>query len=147
MAWEHHEFLLSMMLFRHTPGDEIICHCFLCKLVRLNLCELKRACHKELSIASTATLIISSLSENNSYKHLKYHISEVVFHARHCRVPSKVPNEPSSRILLAARSSSAIFHARLFDSAARFGISAGGAARLWCSATFFCKNLAISWGF
>ena len=58
MAWEHHEFLLSMMLFRHTPGDEIICHCFLCKLVRLNLCELKRACHKELSIASTATLII-----------------------------------------------------------------------------------------
>jgi len=71
-----------------------------------------------------------------------------VFHARHCRVPSKVPNEPSSRILLAARSSSAIFHARLFDSAVRFGISAGGAARLWCSTTFFfCKNLAISCGF
>ena len=71
-----------------------------------------------------------------------------MFHARHCRVPSKVPNEPSSRIYLAARSSSAIFHARLFDSAVRFGISAGGAARLWCSTTiFFAKIYQFRVGF
>jgi len=71
-----------------------------------------------------------------------------VFHARHCRVPSKVPNGPSSRILLAARSSSTSFHARLFDSVVRFGASAGGAARLWCSTTiFFAKIYQFRVGF
>jgi hypothetical protein len=72
---------------------------------------------------------------------VSFSMEKPVFHARHCRVPSKVPNEPSSRILLAARSSSAIFHARLFDSAVRFGISAGGAARLWCSTTIFFAKI------
>ena len=71
-----------------------------------------------------------------------------MFHARHYRVPSKVPNGPSSRILLAARSSSPQSHARLFDSAVRFGISAGGAARLWCSTTiFFAKIYQFRVGF
>ena len=71
-----------------------------------------------------------------------------VFHARHYRVPSKVPNGPSSRILLAARSSSTSFHARLFDSVVRFGVSAGGAARLWCSTTiFFAKIYQFLVGF
>jgi len=71
-----------------------------------------------------------------------------VFHARHCRVPSKVPNGPSSRILLAVRSSSTSFHARLFDSVVRFGVSAGGAARLWCSTTiFFAKIYQFRVGF
>ena len=71
-----------------------------------------------------------------------------VFHARHCRVPNKVPNGPSSRILLAARSSSTSLRARLFDSAIRFGVSAGGAARLWCSTTiFFAKIYQFRVGF
>ena len=70
------------------------------------------------------------------------------FHARHCRVPNKVPNGPSSRILLAARSSSTSLRARLFDSAIRFGVSAGGAARLWCSTTiFFAKIYQFRVGF
>ena len=56
-----------------------------------------------------------------------------VSHARHCRVPRKVPNDASSRILLAARSCSAQFYAHLFDSVVWFGVSAGGAARVWCS--------------
>ena len=78
MAQEHHEFLLSTMLFKHTPVGGIICHCFLCKLVRLYLCELKPACHKELSIASTAILIIIYCRKKTAtYKHPKYHISKV----------------------------------------------------------------------
>ena len=51
-----------------------------------------------------------------------------------------MPNGPSSRILLAARSSSTSFRARPFDSVIRFGVSAGGAARLWCSTTIFLEN-------
>jgi len=85
------------------------------------------------------------LAHTSHYLHTRFH---TVFHARHCRVPSKVPNGPSSRILLAVRSSSTSFHARLFDSVVRFGVSAGGAARLWCSTTiFFAKIYQFRVGF